>query len=51
LNVPSLALDNVQMEVGFTVYGRALAWLKRSYPQMPITIVESAVAPFIYTLF
>lgn len=48
LNVPSLALDNVQMEAGFIVYDRALAWLKRSYPQTPITIVYIPAPSTIY---
>lgn len=39
LNVPSLALSDAQMEAGFVVYQRSLAWLRRRYPQIPITVV------------
>jgi hypothetical protein len=48
LNVPSLALDNTQMEIGFAVYDSALAWLRRSYPQTPITIVYIPAPSTIY---
>ncbi len=39
LNVPSLALDDAQMDTGFLVYQRSLAWLRRHYPQVPVTVV------------
>ncbi len=48
LNVPSLALSNAQMEVGFTVYDRALAWLRRNYPQTRITVVYIPAPSAIY---
>ena len=48
LNVPSLALSNAQMEVGFIVYDRALAWLKRNYPQIRITVIYIPAPSAIY---
>lgn len=39
LNVPSLALTDAQMDAGFVVYQRSLAWLRRRYPQIPVTVV------------
>ena len=39
LQLPSMALDDAEIEDGLTVYDRALAWLRRKYPNVPTTVV------------
>jgi hypothetical protein len=48
LNVPSLALDDAQLETGFIVYERALAWLRRHYPQVPTKVVYIPSSSAVY---
>ena len=48
LNVPSLALDDGQLDIGFMVYERALAWLRRHYPQVPTTVVYTPSSSAVY---
>jgi hypothetical protein len=48
LNVPSLALDDAQLGTGFIVYERALAWLRRHYPQVPTTVVYLPSSSAVY---
>ena len=37
--VPSVALDDSQIEKGVLVYERSLFWLRQHYPDIPVTIV------------
>jgi hypothetical protein len=39
LDVPSLALDQAQIDTGFLVYERSLAWFRKAFPQIPTTVV------------
>jgi hypothetical protein len=48
LNVPSLALDDAQLGTGFIIYERALAWLRRQYPQVPTTVVYIPSSSAVY---
>ncbi len=38
-NVPSLALNEHQIDLGIVVYERALAWFRRRFPGIPATVV------------
>jgi len=39
LNVPSLALDDRQIDIGFLVFERSLAWFRKRFPDVPTTVV------------
>ncbi len=39
LQVPSMALTEQQIDDGVLVYERSLAWLRRKYPNVPVTVV------------
>jgi hypothetical protein len=39
LQVPSLGLDEAAIDAAVVTYERALAWLRRRYPAIPVTLV------------
>ncbi len=48
LQVPSMALNDQQIDDGILVYDRSLAWLRRHYPDVPTTVIYIPAASSTY---
>jgi hypothetical protein len=45
---PPLLMNNAEMDAAVTVYARSLAWLRRRFPDVPITVVYIPSPPSVY---